>query len=329
MMKAQAIMNYGGVEEFQTIEIPIPEVGPGQVLVKVHATSVNPIDLKIRSGAVKGLVSSNFPLVLHSDIAGEITQLGSGVTKWQVGDEIIASQVTTMGALADYAVVDASVIAKKPSNLSFAEAAALPLVSITAWEALIDRIKLTNKQQILIHGATGGVGHIAIQIAKLKGAKVATTVSTESKAEIAQKLGADEIIYYPHTTVDQYVERLTGGHGFDAVLDTVGGENVDRSLQAVRTYGQVALIAARSTHDLTPLHNKALTLHGIFMIQTQQTQEGKAYHGSILSFISDWVERGHIRPIIDKEIFRFAEVGKAHEKLASGKTIGKVVLTNQ
>lgn len=327
MMKAQLIQRCGDIGEFYTDKVPIPSPKDGQVLIQVKASSVNPIDLKIRSGQVTGIISS-FPTVLHSDIAGTIAEVGKNVTGFQVDDEVIASDVVHFGALADYVVVDACLVAKKPKNLTFAEAASLPLVSITAWEALFDRIKLNHSQHILIHGAAGGVGHIAIQLAKYKGAKVSTTVSTEEKAEIAQRLGADQIIYYPKTTVAEYVEELTDGVGFDVVLDTVGGKNLDRSLKAVKINGSVGTIAARSTHDLSPLHNKAITLHGIFMMATQKSPEGKTYHGVILKNISQLVEQGKITPLIDAKRFSFEQVGEAHQHLASGKAIGKVVLTN-
>lgn len=326
-MKAQVIHENGGPDVFRTEEVARPQAGPGQVLIRNLATSVNPIDVKIRSGAVKG-VFGEFPLVLHSDVAGVVEEIGEGVEGVSPGDEVVA-YVANGGALADYIAVDASLLAPKPASLSFAEAAALPLVSITAWEALVDRVNLQADQQVLIHAATGGVGHIAIQLAKALGARVAATGSTKEKLDIARRLGADEGINYRIESVEDYVKRLTDGNGFDVVFDTVGGENLDRSFQAAKPEGRVAAIAARSSHDLSPLHAKALTLHVVFILLTQRTAAGRSHHGHIMREISSLVEEDKLKPLLDERRFPFEEVGEAHRRLESGKAIGKVVLENR
>jgi len=262
-MRAQVIKRFGGPEVFETAEVNRPPLLPGHVLIRVAASSVNPIDLKIRSGMVPHLAPS-FPAILHGDVAGVIEEVGEGVTGFQVGDEVFgcAGFNPHGGALADYLLADASLIAHKPKTLSFREAAALPLVSITAWEALFDRARIEKGQKVLIHGATGGVGHIAVQLAKIKGAIVHTTVSS-AKTDIAASLGADTVIDYQKTAVADYVKQYTDGEGFDVVMDTVGGSNIDRSFEAAKKGGTVVTIAARSTHDLTPMHNKGLTLHAV------------------------------------------------------------------
>lgn len=326
-MKAQVIHETGKPDVFQTAEIPRPKAGPGQVLIRNRATSVNPIDCKIRSGAVKGVLGNSFPLVLHSDVAGVIEEVGEGVTDFSPGDEVFA-YVATGGALADYVLADAAVVAPKPASLTFAEAAALPLVTTTAWEALVDRLQVQPGQHVLIHAATGGVGHVAIQLAKAFQARVAATASSDEKLALAGQLGADDAIHYRNETVDAYVERLTVGKGFDAVFDTVGGENLDRSFHAVKPAGAVAAIAARSTHDLSPLHGKGLTLHVVFIILTQRTAAGRAHHGRIMREVSRLVDEGKLKPLLDEKRYDFAEVAAAHERLESGKAVGKVVLEN-
>lgn len=327
-MKAHVIRKFGSPDVFETTELPRPSIQPGHVLIRVKATSVNPIDTKIRSGMVTN-IAPDFPAILHGDVAGIVEEVGEGVTHLKVGDEVYACaggvKNTPGGALAEYMLADAAVVAKKPSSLTFAEAAALPIVGITAWEGLVDRARIQPGQNVLIHGGAGGVGHIAIQIAKLFGANVYTTVSTEQKAELVKELGAQPILY-PNTTVEEYVNTYTDGKGFDLVFDTVGKENLDRSFHAVKPKGQVVAIAARSTHDLTPLHNKGISLHVVFMILPLITGEGKERHREILEELKKHIEDGKIRPILDKNIFTFDEVKEAHQYLESGKAIGKVAL---
>ncbi|MDR6224607.1 zinc-dependent alcohol dehydrogenase family protein [Desmospora profundinema] len=326
-MKAQVIHETGNPDVFRRVELPRPETGPGQVLIRNLATSVNPIDCKIRSGAVKGILGDRFPLVLHSDVAGTVEEVGEGVEHVFPGDEVFA-YVAAGGALADYVVADASVVAPKPASLTFAEAAALPLVATTAWEALVDRAKIQSGQHVLIHAATGGVGHVAIQLAKAFEARVAATASSEEKLAVARRLGADEQINYRNESVESYMERLTDGTGFDVVFDTVGGENLDRSFQAAKPQGTVAVIAARSTHDLSPLHAKSLTLHVVFIILTQRTAAGRAHHGRIMREISRLADVGKIKPLLDQHRFTFEEAAMAHRRLESGEAVGKIVLEN-
>ena len=209
-MKAQVIRSFGDTSVFQLEEIPVPTILPGHVLIQVKATSVNPIDTKVRSGAVPA-VSPAFPAVLHGDVAGIVSEVGEGVTEFKLGDEVYGCAggfKDTGGALAQYMLADARLIAHKPKNISMEEAAAIPLVAITAWEALFDRAKIKAGDEILIHGATGGVGHVAIQLAKWAGAKVYTTASTPEKLQIARDLGADVAINYKETSVQDYVDHV-------------------------------------------------------------------------------------------------------------------------
>lgn len=331
-MKAQVIQTFGNPSVFQIQDLPTPEVIPGHVLIQVKATSVNPIDTKVRSGFVPA-VAPEFPAVLHGDVAGVVCAVGEGVSKFQVGDEVYGCaggfKGTTGGALAEYMMADADLLAHKPKNLSMEEAAAIPLVAITAWEALFNRGKLAPGQNILIHAATGGVGHVAIQLAKWAGVKVYSTASSKEKLEIGARLGADVTINYLEESVQDYVQKYTNGKGFDIVFDTVGGENLDRSFEAAALHGTVLAIAARSIHDLSPLHSKGLSLHVTFMLLKILNKESRKEYGEILEKITNIIEDGKLRPLLDPNIFTFDEVSKAHEHLESGKAIGKIVLVNK
>lgn len=331
-MKAQIIRSFGEPSVFQLEDISKPVLKPGHVLVEVKASSVNPIDTKVRAGAVLA-VAPEFPAILHGDVAGIVCAVGEGVTKFTIGDEVYGCaggfKGTSGGALAAFMLADVDLLAHKPKNLTMVEAAALPLVSITAWEALFNRARLIAGQNILIHGATGGVGHIAIQLAKWIGANVYTTASSEKKLEIARRLGADVAINYREESVQDYVQKHTAGKGFDVVFDTVGGENLDRSFEAAAVHGTVAAIAARSTHDLSPVHAKGLSLHVTFMILKILNPDLHKDYGEILQRITHVVEEGKLRPLVDSTIFTFDEVAEAHQYLESGKALGKVVLKNE
>ncbi|MEE3954442.1 zinc-dependent alcohol dehydrogenase family protein [Peribacillus frigoritolerans] len=329
-MKAQIIQSFGDPSVFQLEEVSKPELKPGHILIQVKASSVNPIDTKVRAGAVPA-VAPEFPAVLHGDVAGLVSAVGEGVTEFKVGDEVFGCAggfKGTGGALAEFMLADADLLAHKPKNLTMEEAAALPLVAITAWEALFNRAHLVPGQDILIHAATGGVGHIAIQLAKWKGATVYTTASSQEKLEIGTRLGADVTINYREESVHDYVQKYTDGKGFDVVFDTVGGENLDRSFEAAALHGTVAAIAARSTHDLSPVHSKGLSLHVTFMLLKILNKDMHKQYGEILKKVANVVEEGKLRPLVDPNMFTFDEVSKAHEYLESGKAIGKIVLKN-
>ena len=209
-----------------------------------------------------------------------------------------------------------------------AQAASLPLVAITAWEALIERAQIKPGDNVLVHGGTGGVGHIGIQLAKLQGAKVTTTVSSIEKEKIVKGLGADEVINYRTETVKNYVQRLTNGHGFDVIFDTVGGKTLDQSFEATKVGGQVASISTFNTHDLSQLHLKGLSLHVILMLIPLIYNQGRERHGEILRRVADLVDLGKIHPLLDVEQFNFSNASAAHQRLESGNAIGKVVLVN-
>lgn len=328
-MKAIVITRHGDSQVFEDLELPDVQARPGHVVIDVQATSVNPVDTKIRQGS-EGTAGLTFPAVLHMDVAGIISAVGEGVTRFKVGDAVYGCAggvVGIPGALAEQMEADADLIAIKPEWLSFAQAAALPLVSITAWEALVDRASIKPMDDVLIHGGTGGVGHIAIQLAKAMGARVSTTVSTEEKAEIARKLGADEIALYTHEAPDQYSQRITGGKGFDTVFDTFGGEVLQNSLKAAKLKGHVISIIGYDTYDLTDMHFKGLKLDLVFMPIQIIHNVNRQHHGDILRRISALVDRGLIRPLIDQSYpFTREGAGAAHDRLESSKAIGKIVI---
>lgn len=329
-MQAMVIEQFGDVEVFKKKVIAKPVLVPGHMLVEVKASSINPLDGKIRRDEL-GQICPPFPAVLHGDVAGIVTAVGPGVTQFKVGDEIYgcAGGVGQMqGALAQFMLVDADLIAHKPKNLSMAEAAALPLVSLTAWLALNDKAKLSTHQTALIYGATGGVGHVAIQLAKIKGAVVTTTTSSDEKAIVAKKLGADHVVNYKTTTVTDFVNEYTQGHGYDVVFDTVGSNMLDMAFEAAKLEGYVITILAHEAHDLSPFFGKGLTLSAVMQPLPLLTGIGRKHFGHILSQIASYVEAGKITPLIDKKQFTFTEVAAAHRYFEQGSAVGKVVLTN-
>lgn len=332
-MQAYHVTEYSRQARFTPAEVSKPTLKPGHVIIKVKATSINPVDHKILIGD-QG-INPDLPAILHMDVAGAVTEVGADVEAFSPGDEVYGcagglkgAAGNIDGALADYMLADASLIAHKPNSLDFTEAAALPLVSITAWEGLFDRAQIKPQDRTLIHGGAGGVGHIAIQLAKQHGAHVTATVSSENKGEIAAGLGADDIVNYRDESIEDYVARLTRGKGFDVVFDTVGGATLDASFQAAGANAQVISIIGMNTHDLTPMHAKGLSLHLVFMLLPMLTGEHRSHHGYILREIAGLVDSGKLKPLIHEERFTFEQINEAHALYASGKHIGKIVIEN-
>lgn len=327
-MKAIVINEFGGTGVFHQAELDTPKAGAGELLIRVEASSVNPVDTKIRSGVLAG-IAPPFPAILHGDCAGVVEALGEGISGFAIGDEVYCCPggfKHLPGSLAEYVVADAQLVAKRPRNLSTTEAAVLPLASITAWDALFDRGKVSAGMKVLVHAGCGGVGHIGVQLARAAGAEVTTTVSTAAKAEIAKGLGADHVVLYPEREVEDYVSEYTGGAGYDVVFDTVGGNCIQDSFQAMKLHGSVVSIASRSVQDLTPLHTKGGTLSVTFMLLPLVTGVGRSRHGDILRELATWVEAGKVKPLLDPQVFWLPDVGVAHAKLEAGEAIGKIAL---
>jgi NADPH2:quinone reductase len=330
-MDAWVIEEFGGPDVFRKTTRSVPDIRRREVLIEVAATSVNPIDYKLRSGVAEPFAPDR-PAILHGDVAGTIVAVGDSVDAFDVGDTVYGCaggfRGAPHGALADYMPADADLLAPMPPSLSFREAAALPLVTLTAWEALVAKAAVGPDDHVLVHGATGGVGHIGLQIARSRGAEVSVTASSSEALDIAMDLGAHHGIRYDEESVSDYVDRLTDGRGFDVVFDTVGGDNIERCFEATRLNGRMATIAAREEHNLVEAYLKGLSIHTVLMLIPMLHGVDRARHGKILRDAAKLVEDGVLRPLVDDTTFTYYDIGGAHEYAASGAQHGKVVVTH-
>lgn len=312
---------------FEILDRPIPAVAPGHVLVRIAASGVNPLDTKIRAG-VAAHAKHPLPAVLGMDMAGVVVQVGPGATRFQVGDEVyglVGGVGGLQGTLAEYAAVDADLLAHKPKSLSMRESAALPLVSITAWEGLMDRARTGTGHRVLVHGGAGGVGHVAIQIARAAGADVYATAKL-SQFAVVRSLGATPFDYAASTPAD-YVLEHTAGEGFDVVYDTVGGATLDASFVSVRRYtGHVVSALGWGTHSLAPLSFRGATYSGVFTLMPMLSGKGRAHHGEILAQVAKLVDAGQLRPLVDAQRFTLGQADDAHARVTSGQAVGRVVV---
>jgi NADPH2:quinone reductase len=327
-MKAMIVKAYGNSDVFENAEIQTPAIQSGHVLVKVSATSVNTVDTMIRQLGQELPLSPALPALLGMDFAGTIEEVGDGVNNFNVGDEVYGCAgglADLPGALAEFILADSNLIALKPKTISMREAAALPLVGITAYEGLI-RAGVTKDQKVLVHGGSGGVGHVALQLANHFGADVYSTGGGESQLELIESLGAKGINYRSETVAD-YVERWTNGNGFDVVFDSVGGENMTNSFEAATLNGHVATTVSMLEIDLTTAHFKGLSLHVVFMLIPMLHNHKREQHGEILAALANIVDKGELKPVVDDKHFDLHEIGNAHDYLSSGKAMGKVVVS--
>ncbi|WP_153447756.1 zinc-dependent alcohol dehydrogenase family protein [Vibrio algicola] len=327
-MKATVIGTFGKTDVFKTVELSKPEVKAGHVVVKVAASSVNTIDMMIRDMGEALPFHPQLPGILGMDFAGIVDAVGEGVTDYTVGDEVYGCAGglgDLQGSLAEYMLADINLIAHKPDNISMREAAALPLVGITAYEGLV-RAGITAGQKVLVHGGAGGVGHVAIQLARHFGSEVFATGAAGEQTDLISKLGATAIDFKSESVAD-YVEKYTSGAGFDVIFDSVGGTNLNNSIEAAKLNGQIATTLSMHEQDLTMLHMKGLSLHVVFMLLPMIYNVGRAEHGKILKAMAKIVEAGELQPVLDAKEFALADAGKAHDRLASGQAIGKVVVS--
>jgi NADPH:quinone reductase len=312
--------------EFRAIERSCPTLGTNQVLVRISASGVNPLDTKIRAGKAAH-AKQPLPAVLGLDMAGTVEAVGSEVTSFRTGNDVyglVGGVGGLQGTLAEFVVADANLLACKPANLSMREAAALPLSIITAWEGLVDRANVTSDHKVLIHAGAGGVGHIAVQVARAFGAEVFATVSPEKK-HIVESFGALSIDYRS-VSVSEYVAASTGGTGFDIVYDTVGGSTLDASFEAVKRYtGRVVSCLGWGSHSLAPLSFRGATYSGVFTLLPLLTGEGRRHHGEILAKATALVEVGKLRPLLNERAFSADEIIDAHAAVEAG-ALGKVVI---
>lgn len=330
-MKAIVIKQFGAaLDVFETMELPRPRIAAHEVLVKVQYSSVNPVDCKIRSGAAAGLAPA-FPAVLHGDVSGIVEEVGADVQHIAVGDRVFGCAgglVGTGGALADYMKGDARLFVSLSQEADLEAHAALALVGITAFEALVDRAKIQKGQKVLVYGGTGGVGHIGVQLAKWLGAEVYATVSTPESAQLAMQFGATATINYKEETVEGYVEKHTQGKGFDVVFDTVGGQHLTESFKATKLNGTVVTTASRGEIDLSEVHRRGLNLQVVFMLIPLLHQVGLERHTEILQELANLVQQGHLQVLIDQQKFTFEQAGQAHQHAESGRALGKIILSN-
>ncbi|MCL4315768.1 MAG: NADP-dependent oxidoreductase [Gammaproteobacteria bacterium] len=306
-MKAVRIHQFGGAEVLRYEDAPRPVAGAGEVLIRVHAAGVNPVDWKIREGRLQGRMTHHLPLTLGWDVAGVIEQLGPGATQFNVGDAVYARpDLARDGAYAEYIAVRASEVALKPKSLDFIHAAAVPLSALTAWQSLFDAGNLQPGQKILIHAGAGGVGHYAVQLARWKGAHVVTTTSARN-ADFVRSLGADEVIDYTATRFEDAVRDM------DMVFDTVGGEAQARSWKVLKQGGiLVSILALTVPDEAAPRGWRSAYV----FVQPNATQLGR---------IAELIDAGKVKPVVEK-VFPLSEAAKAHAAVQGGHTRGKIVL---
>jgi NADPH2:quinone reductase len=329
-MKAMLINEYGEDAVFESTEIEKPKVKTGHVLVKVAASSVNTVDTMIRKLGKELPLSPDTPAVLGMDFAGTIEAVGESVSNYSVGDQVYGCAgglADLPGSLADYMVVDVNLVSHKPKNLSMREAAALPLVAITAYEGLT-RAGIKEGQKVLVHGGSGGVGHIALQLAKHFDADVYSTGGGEKQLELIKQLGATGINYKTET-VEEYVAKHTDGAGFDIVFDSVGGANMTKSFEAAALNGHIASTVAMCELDLSVAHFKGLSLHVVFMLIPMLHNYKREEHAEILRNLAKIAESGALKPVLDENQYSLEEVGQAHARLESGQAMGKVIVDNE
>lgn len=327
-MLAALVETNGG--PFTLREVARPTVQAGEVLVRVAAAGTNPLDTKIRAGEAAH-ARHPLPAVLGMDLAGVVERVGPGVTGFVPGDEVygFTGGVAGMqGSLAHHVAADARLLAHKPANLTMREAAILPLVVITAWEGLVDRIGIQPGQTVLVQGGGGGVGHAAVQIAVARGAKVFATVFNDDFAYV-ESLGAFPID--ATRAVEDYVAEHTGGRGFDVVYDTLGGAVLDASFKAVRRFGHVVSCLGWGTHALAPLSFKQATYSGVFTLHALLADEGREHYGKILAEVAALAEAGKLLPRLDPRVFHLNEADAAYDAVlgrnGAARQKGKIAVT--
>lgn len=305
-MKAMILNSFGGPDSFELREVPKPVPQAGQVLVRVHATSINPLDYQVRRGDYADLVP--LPAITGHDVSGVVEAVGPGVTAFAAGDEVwYTPQIFEgPGSYAEYHVAAENIVARKPASLSHLEAASLTLVGGTVWEALTVRAVLRVGESILVHGGAGGVGHVAIQVAKAMGAKVFTTVREEN-FEFVRHLGADVLIDYEKEDYVEAILRETGGHGVDVVFDTIGGDTLSRSPDVLAQLGRVvSIVDIAQPQNVINAWGKNASYHFVFTRQNR----GK------LDELSALIERGQLRPHVGA-VYSLADLAQAHARLES------------
>ncbi len=306
-MQAMVLTRFGSGDAFELRDVPVPGVGPRQVRVRVHATAVNPLDYQIRRGDYAAYVP--LPAIIGHDISGVIEEIGAEVTEFRVGDAVYYTPKIFggWGSYAEQHVADVDLVGRKPENLSHLEAASLTLAGGTVWEAFVARAQLAVGETILIHGGAGGVGTLAIQVAKAIGARVITTARAVDHAFV-RELGADEAIDFTAVDYVDAVAEITQGRGVDVVFDTIGGDTLTRSPLALADFGRVvSLVDIATPQNLVDAWGKNAAYHFVFTRQNR----GK------LDALTRLVERGQVKPVIGA-VLPLARMGEAHDLLENG-----------
>ena len=330
-MKALVLKRYGKSGQTEFADIARPAIKPDELLVRVHAAGLNPIDYMIPKGLFKPILKFQLPATMGSDLAGVVVEVGSQVTRFKVGDAVFASTFDLgAGSLAEYVAVPAHVAALKPANLDFVQAASVPMVGLTSWQALKERAQLKPGQKVFVPAGSGGIGTFAIQLAKHLGAKVATSTST-ANVELVRSLGADEVIDYKKQDFDEVLR------GYDAVLATVRGNDLEKALQIVKPGSTVvslvgppdaAFARARGMNFLMKFVFGLLSRKIIGLAKKRDARYTFLFvrpDGRQLAQIGELLEQSHIRPVIDK-VFPFVEAKEALAYLEGGRAKGKVVV---
>jgi len=328
-MKAFIVDRYGGNEGVRAAAMPDPDCGRDDVLVQIHAASVNPVDFKIRDGKLKFVLPYRLPFILGCDLAGVVVRVGSGVRRFKPGDEIYA-RPHGIGTFAEFMAIKEDAVALKPKQLSMEEAASIPLVGLTAWQALIERANLRGGQKVLIHAGSGGAGTFAIQLADHLGAVVATTTST-ANLDWVQRLGADIVIDYK---TDDFETIL---HDYDVVLDTQGGETLKKSVRVLKAGGKIISISGPPDPDFGKEIGASWVVRQAMRLMSYRIRKSAKRHhvsysflfmrpsGEQLGEIASLIDSGIIRPVVDR-IFPFASTKEALAYVEKGHAKGKVLV---
>lgn len=331
-MRAVICESYGGPEVLEITDVDAPQVGPNGVLVRVHATSVNPVDWMLRKGLFSAVWKLRFPVIWGADLSGVVEQVGSAVTLFKPGDEVYGFKhgkvaKTYRGTYAEYVAVPESALARKPAVLNHAEAAAVPLTAMTAWQVLVGLGNLQPRQRVLVQAASGGVGVFAVQIAKALGAHVAATAGT-SNQEFLRQLGADEVFDY---TKERFEDRLSG---YDLVLDGVGRSVWKGSFKVLRRGGRLVTLSVPIPEEPAgKLSFFAAAIGGLVPAMTRAALTGKKFsivtvkpRGGDLEKINALIESGKLRPVIER-IFPLEQIAEAHRLSEAGHVRGKLVVS--
>jgi len=330
-MKAYTILKYNKTDKLQLLELPVPTIKDDEVLVEIYAASVNQLDSKIKAGEFKQILPYRLPLILGHDVAGKVTQVGSKVKKFKIDDEVYAKAADFhIGAFAEYISMNENVVALKPKNITMEQAASIPLVALTSWQAFVERAQLKRGQKVFIQAGSGGVGTIAIQLAKHLGAKVATTTSS-ANTEMVKNLGADVIVDYKKEDFENVLKD------YDVVLNSQDTKTLEKSLRILKPNGKAISISGPPTPEFGEQIKANLLMKTILkFISAKIRKQAKKLDvdysflfmkadGNQLAEITKLIEAGIIKPVIDK-VFPFDQTNEALAYVESGRAKGKVVI---